>query len=341
MRRAAAVMALLVLVAAGCSGDSDDQAAPEETTTTGPAGPVAPLTGLPLDDDGIRGRTLLTVKIDNHPTARPQFGIDKADVIVEEKVEGDLSRFMALFHSQDSDQVGPVRSLRSTDAAWLGPLGGMVAYSGGIPAVRDTLGRNDLADIGGDTHGPKYYKRRGDRTFEHSMYTNTNVLREDLTPDDASAPPALFEYLRAGESFGGAGVLPLTSVSTQMGTVSTATRFDWTWDPSAGVFRRGTDGKPHSFENVGQIGMKNVIIQMTPYRATQWRDSAGSVVDEAVVIGSGEAVILSDGKIVRGRWDRAGDEPTKFTDSTGAAVRLQPGQTWLSLVPQGQSVEVR
>lgn len=343
MKRFVAVAASLVLAATliGCSGDKKDETAEPGATTTAPDGPVAALTGLPLDDEAIRNRPLLTVKVDNHPQARPQFGIDRADVIVEEKVEGDLSRFMALFQSQDADRVGPVRSLRSTDAAWLKPVGGMIAYSGGIDPVRALLPKNGVADIGADTHGPKYYKRRSDRPFEHGMYTNTNVLREDLTPKAAKAPPALFAYTKAGEAFGGATATPVASVSTQMGTVSTATRFDWTWDAGAGVFRRGTDGKAHEIEGQGQIGMKNVIIQMTPYRATQWRDRANSVVDEAVVIGSGEAFILSDGKLVRGRWERSGDAPTKFTDSAGAEVKLQPGHTWLSMVPQGQNVEVR
>ena len=334
-----AVFCALLLTA--CGG-SDNANSPEATTsTTEVVLPTAPLTGLAQPDEDKRTRPLLTVKIDNHPAARPQFGIDKADVIVEEKVEGGLSRFMALFQSQDAERVGPVRSLRSTDVNWLKPEGGMIAYSGGIAPVKNQLSRNGIADIGADTHGVKYYKRRNDRSFEHSMYVNTTVLRE-LTPKDAKTPPPLFDYLKRDEKFSGLGIAPAASVSLRMAGVSTAVTFDWTWDAGAGVYRRGTDGKAHQFEGAGQVGMKNVVVQFTPYRATPWVDTAGSPVDEAAVVGSGDAWILSDGQIIRGKWTRATDSAvTKYTDGAGAPIKLQPGQTWLSLVPPGEFTEVK
>jgi len=342
-RKSAAVsLAVACLLLSACSGKSKSGEPPPANgggpATTTVLGPTAALTGLAQNDDSVRQRPLLVVKVDNHPLARPQFGIDRADVIVEEKVEGNTSRLMALFHSEDSDRVGPVRSLRSTDVVWMKPLKGMIAYSGGIPQVKALLKPAGIEDLGADNHGVKYYKRRNDRPFEHGQYTLTPVLRE-LTPKDQKAPKALFEFRRTGEVLGGAGVAPVTNVQGRFGDGPVATVFDWNWNASANTWVRGTDGKAHSFENAGQISMQNVIIQFTPYRATQWRDRADSPVDEAVVVGSGDAWIFSDGKVVKGRWSRPDDASvTSYSDSAGAPVKLTPGHTWLSLIPPGQPV---
>ena len=308
--------------------------APTSSSTTADLGPVSPLTGLPQPDEALRNRPLLTIKIDNSPQARPQFGVDKADTVVEEKVEGGISRFMALFQSQDSDRVGPVRSLRTTDPAWLRPEGGLIAYSGGIDGVKALLGPAGITDIGADNHGPTYYKRRSDRAFEHSLYTNTSTLRT-LTPKGKAAAKPLFEFVDQGASFAGEGVAPVQTIQGRMGGDPQATTFAWTWDPSQKKFLRTTDGKSHLFEGKGQIAMTNVVIQYTPYRPTQYRDRANAVVDEAVTTGSGDALILSDGKVIQGRWNRPNDGAiTSFTDSTGATVKLNRGQSWLQLVPQ-------
>ncbi|HEY1279471.1 MAG TPA: DUF3048 domain-containing protein, partial [Acidimicrobiales bacterium] len=122
------------LVAAACSGGS--KAAEPTTTATTPApttttststtsttvaattttAPVAryALTGLPVDDPATQNRPALVVKIDNHPEARPQTGLNQADVVYEEMVEG-ITRFFAVFQSADSTPVGPIRSARTTD----------------------------------------------------------------------------------------------------------------------------------------------------------------------------------------------------------------------------------
>lgn len=313
----------------------------DHSTTTSDTGPKAILTGLPIDPS-IQNRPLLTVKVDNHPEARPQFGIDRADVIVEEKVEGGLSRFMALYQSEDADKVGPVRSLRSTDAKWLKPEGGMIAYSGGIQPFKNLLAPNGITDLGADNHGSTYYKRRSDRPFEHSLYTITPVLRT-LTPANEPAPKPLWSFLKSGETFGGEGVAPVNSVTLYMGASGTqATYFDWTWNPDKKKFMRGTEGKAHDIEGQGQISMDNVIVQFTDYVQTPWRDRANSPVDEAHVVGDGDAWFLSDGKIVKGKWRRDSEDTiTKYTDTTGKEIKFTPGHTWLSMVPPGQPNEIR
>src|SRR5262249_34991097 len=152
--------------------------------------------------------------------------IDKADVVYEEKVEGGISRFMAIFQSQDSDHVGPVRSLRSTDTYVLKPLGpSMLAFSGGIQPFKNLLAPNGLTEVSDDKYG-SYYGRDPARPYVHSLYTSTSNLRK-LTPAGMAAPHPLFSYLDPGQAFNPAGAQPIHSVSARLGTLTT---FDWTWD---------------------------------------------------------------------------------------------------------------
>jgi hypothetical protein len=101
------------------------------STTTLKAGPTAPLTGLPDPSGLTKHRAALTIKIDNTPEAMPQYGIEDADVVYEEIVEGGITRLAAIFNSQLPTQVGPVRSVRRTDREIVFPIRGIFAFSGG------------------------------------------------------------------------------------------------------------------------------------------------------------------------------------------------------------------
>lgn len=332
------VLVLCVVMLSGC-GKAKEKGVP--LTTPEGVALTAPLTGLPITNGDLLKRPLITVKIDNAPDARPQFGIENADVIIEEKVEGGVSRFMALFHSQDAERVGPVRSLRDTDVSWLAAEGGLLAYSGGIPQVRARINGTGITDVGADTFGEKYYKRRKDRSFEHSMFTNTKLLRDDLAPKNAKPPKSLYTYLANNQAFGGAGEVQITSFDARLANLPTAMSFVWTWDASKQTFMRKTDNKIHDIEGHGQIAMPNVVLQFTPYVKTQWTDRAKTPVDQANVIGEGEAWVFSGGKLVKGRWSRPnGDAITTFKDTSGTPIKLKAGQTWLTLVPTGTQVNL-
>ena len=123
MATAIGVTAAVFLSACGGGGKSDESTTTvkKTTTTTEPKGPVAPLTGLPNDDATLLTRPAVVVKLDNHPDARPQTGLNLADIVFEENVEM-LTRFAAVFHSQIPEPVGPIRSGRTQDINLLGSL---------------------------------------------------------------------------------------------------------------------------------------------------------------------------------------------------------------------------
>src|SRR6478735_7448658 len=139
-RRASAACAVVVALAtllAACSGASGNEKKPAKTTTTPApttttvAPPTAPLTGLPDPSAASHTRPALSVKVENTDAARPQAGIDQADVLYEEVVEGGITRFVAIFNSAVPDVIGPVRSVRAEDPDIVWPVGGIFAYSGG------------------------------------------------------------------------------------------------------------------------------------------------------------------------------------------------------------------
>src|ERR1019366_3218028 len=109
------------------------------TTTTVPV-PVAPLTGLPDPGGSALHRPALTVKIENTPEALPQWGIEDADVVYEEIVNGGITRLAAIFNSLAPVKVGPVRSVRPTDTQVVWPIGGIFAFSGGAPYAVASIG---------------------------------------------------------------------------------------------------------------------------------------------------------------------------------------------------------
>jgi hypothetical protein len=337
-RRLAALAAALALAAA-CSGGGDDEpAAPPAGQAGQPPSPAAaggPLTGLPIDA-ARAGRPALIVKIDNAPRARPQAGINQADVVIEEAVEGGVTRFATIFHSSDADSVGPVRSARSTDILIAGALNRpLFAYSGANTVFQRQLAGSPLVDVGVDRF-PGDYRRQAGRPAPYNLFSGTAPLFSH-TPPGAGPPPALFPFRPAGRPASGAGAAPAGGVSVEYrGNIVTAVQY--AWDQASGTWRRSQDGRPHVDAAGAQVAPKNVVVQFVRYRDTGLRDRSGAVVPEGEIQGEGEAWVLTDGKIVRGRWRKpTAQAVTQYVDGAGAPVPLTPGQTWVELPSPGQA----
>ncbi|HUF98277.1 MAG TPA: DUF3048 domain-containing protein, partial [Ilumatobacter sp.] len=184
------------------------------TTTTLPLIPRQPLTGFVLNDPSeALTRPALVVKIDNAPAARPNHsGLAKADIVFEEIVEGSITRFAAVFHSQGSDPVGPVRSGRTQDVDMLSSFNRpLFAWSGGNPAVTRRVYESQLISISHGQQGSSYY--RGAGSSPHNLYSSTDRLWA-LTPFGHPGPPAQqFQYLVPGEVFIGQ---PVSAVDIKM-----------------------------------------------------------------------------------------------------------------------------
>jgi len=316
------------LVAGACTSGSKPSAAKvaaATTTTTLP--PVFPLTGRPVTDPAAAARPAATVKIDNSAAARPQAGIDKADIVFEEYTEG-ITRFIVVFQSTNAETVGPVRSVRPADPTIVTPLGGVLAFSGGAPAIVALAKASPLTIV--TENDADVMKRRSGRSAPHNLYTSTEGL-ESKEVAGAHAPPPFAAFLRPGQTFSGAGAVPITSLSVDP---APSVKADYEWDGASGTWIRSTDGRPHTLEG-GQIAPNNIIIQFTPYSVFP----PDPKVKYPEVLSTGDAWFFASGQMVKGHWSKTdAASMTTFTDAAGAPIVLPPGQTWVHFVDLGAPV---
>jgi hypothetical protein len=301
---------------------------------------VQPLTGaVHQGDPALLERPALVVKVDNadgQGRARPQAGINQADIVFEERVEGSVTRLAAVFHSQDADPVGPIRSFRSTDLHIVANLNRPLLAWSGANAVFAEMARNGpLIDVGFDV-ATDAYRRERSRNAPHNLMASTVLLRSH-TPEGAGPPASLFTYREAGAP--AAGGRPVTDVLISYGGGGGAAPVNYRLD-AAGLWARFQRDTPHVDEAGVQVAVENVVIMHVEYVNTGVVDSGGNPVPEAQLIGEGDAWVLTGGVLVEGRWSRPSEEAiATLTDAAGAPIALAPGRTWVALpAPGGATV---
>ncbi len=281
----------------------------------------AVLTGMSSFED--QNRPALVIKIDNVDEARPQDGINQADVVFEEQVEGGLTRFAAVFHSRGSDPVGPIRSVRTSDVHLFANLNKpLFASSGGNAGTRAELLGSNLVDVGPTEYPDIYY--RENRTPPHNFYSRTSDIWTSAAGRGAR-PPALFSF-RAADAARPAGAIDAPGVDINFG----AAKIGYTWNGKG--WAREQNGRKHVDGAGVQVTPTNVIVQFIAYG----RSAADENSPEAIVSGSGDAWIFTNGYVVRGTWTRKNDAAvTSYTDEQGNAIALTPGITWVELPRPG------
>jgi hypothetical protein len=295
-----------------------------ETTTTVPAAPVYPLTGVEVIDPAVAARPALVVKIDNAAGARPQSGMNEADIVVEEIVNDSLTRFAFVFHSQGSDPVGPVRSGRLQDIDLFGSFNRpLFAWSGGNATVTAAIRASDLIELG--PQRANVYFRSGDRKVPHNLYSTTTDLWSKA-PADAQPPQRQFAYRSPTEPVAG---VPSPGVLVTLDSIDVR----WDWDAAAGVYFRTMEGKPHDDTQSGQVNTNNVVVLEMTYLP----GISGS--PDAQTIGSGRAFVFTGGQYVEGTWSRADRRaPFTLTDADGSIIEMTPGRTFIELPREGNTL---
>lgn len=299
--------------------------------TNGDVPDECPLTGVRAD---VPYRPALAVKIENAPASRPQAGLEKADIVYEQPVEGGITRYIAVYQCQDAERLGPVRSVRLVDGDIVrqfaeGDSQPLFAHSGGIPEIVQMIPAAGLHDIGFDQE-PGAYERDPNRDMPHNLYSSTAELYEAVA-DRGGVPPAIFTYDPREPSAAKPGTairLPFAEAT------STDTDVHWTWDAAKKQYGRRHGDAPHTLETGAQITAKNVIVQFVQTRPTEFVDVTGSPVLEIGSIGQGRAIVFRDGKAIEGTWVRQfAEDVTVFKDARGREIDLAAGNTWVELFP--------
>ena len=299
------------------------------TTTTLPQYPTAPLTGLP-DPSGLSvKRPALTVKIENTPEALPQWGIDQADVVYEEIVNGGITRLAAIFNSHAPAKVGPVRSVRPTDTQVVWPLGGIFAYSGGAPyAVASISTVPGLKLIDESSAGNAMF-RDSNLYAPHNLFAIApNLFAFGGTP---VPPPALFTYRTSKQKAAG---VPVVSFIVPFPSIYAVT---WTWDATSMSWDRTLFAKADVTGTGVRESPKNVIVMWVNYV-----NGIGTEASYANLQGSGIAAFFVDGKETMGTWSRgpSKSDVVQYKTANGQAALMTPGQTWVELLNVGTTLTV-
>ena len=348
-RRVSAVFAASAALAlvSGCGHSKPDPVSVATTTTTTIAPttttarpiPVCPLTGAPAPDGKIPHRTALAVKVENLAQARPQYGLDQADIVFEEPVEGGITRFIALYQCQTSSRIEPVRSARFVDADILQPLGKILfAYSGAIQPVVDEIDSpTSLLDDVGAGKASQAYTVDFTRVPPHNLETSTTALysaAKALKYATKTVPPPYFTY---GPVPAGGKQVSAVHIDFPLDVTS------WAWDAKTGRWLRSYSdtGPAVQGDNVVISAANVVVMHVVEYPTPYVEDDTGAHENELDLTGTGPAWVFRNGVELTGTWRRPSlKQPAVFAEPNGTKITLTPGNTWEELVPTVSSVSV-
>lgn len=289
-----------------------------------------PLTGAATpDEEDAPSRPLLAVKVENTDAAYPLAGLNAADVIYEEPVEGGITRFVALYQCDGATRVGPIRSARTTDPKILSQYAEapLLAYSGAARQVTEAVDDAGIVSLT-ETSARDAFERDETRSAPHNLYVSIGALfRAAKAADVSFSQPA--EVL----TFDGDVPDPSKRIRRATVTFSTATVAEWVW--SGGRWVRHLDGEPMVLEDGEPIAADTIVVQEVVVTESNIRDASGAASPEVKLTGGGRAWILRDGRRIVGRWERSSlGDVTRFVTNDGEEIALAPGRTFFQLIPE-------
>jgi len=299
---------------------------------------VSDLDGLEYDKE-VANRRPIAIMIENHPDARPQFGLTKASIVYESIAEGGITRYMALYGPKDADRVGPIRSARTYFVEWMLEYKAIYAHAGGAANALDLL-RQVRAGEGDIDHAGKpvmWRERRGNEASEHTLYGSTVFIRsyaQDVNwTQDADFVPWLFkEKDTRSEEERKEGAITAVHIP-----FSGSYKVDYVYDASDNTWARSLAGKKDIDElTKEQIKPTNIVVLTIARNEVA---SAGKTVGELNLYTEGKAQVFQDGKVIEGTWKKEGQgKKTKVFDQDKKEIRLSPGQTFVTVVHPGMNV---
>ena len=338
-RAGVALVAVLASVLAACSSETPEPL-PDVTVTpdvpqtrTAPPEPTIPLTwpltGVTTAE--VASRPAVVVKIENTSQARPQAGLEAADVVWETIVEFEVSRLVAVFHSQLPEEIGPIRSVRPMDMPIASPLRGLIVFSGGQAGILTLAANSPLQVISHDAGADGLY-RVSRRSAPHNVYGSLTDFLAQADADHAAPPaqqfqfalrPALASAVRAG-----------TPAGTLAFRLSGQSRPSWTWDAASGTWLRSEGDSAAMAESGARLSAVNVVSITASHPSSGFLAQNNAPVPTYVLEGEGDGILATGGSQVPVRWRKAGrDEPLQLFLADGSPALLAPGNTWVELVP--------
>ncbi|HSN78347.1 MAG TPA: DUF3048 domain-containing protein [Anaerolineae bacterium] len=304
-----------------------------------PAG-VSPFTGLLVDDPALLERMPAAVKISNSPIARPQSGLSQADVVIEHLAEGDITRFTAIYHSQDAERIGSVRSARLIDLEIPVLFDAFLVYSGASGEVNRMIEASDFADrtLSDERKDPGFYRLDvPGHTYEHTLFTDSELLQEYAADQGWTTPPRYRGWQWSERP-------PRLAPRARSLTIPYSAEYSdvtYQYDPTLGAYRRSMLGEPHVDDLTGeQLTADNVVVLYANHVPTLIvEDALGSKSVEIQLWEQGRMQLFRDGTVQEGLWLRPQrEDPLLFVDEAMQPLALKPGNVWIQIVPLGMDV---
>jgi hypothetical protein len=323
MLAAVSLPVVLALGLAACGDDEEPEESSEPTQGTNTAGAVTlngqwPLTGEKLEG-ALPEHPVYVVKMDNSTSSAPQVGLEQADLIVEELVEGGITR-LAVFYYQDlPDQVGPVRSVRASDIGIAKPAAGTLVASGG---AKRTVGRVERAGITIVSEGAPGFSRDSARPAPYNVFVDLPELSKDPGKDWKAPSKTYFEFGDESEFSGDITVKKMRAVFS--GGHTTEWKYtDEGWTRPNSNAKKGDD-----------FVADNVLLLEVKVGDAGYRDPAGNPVPETFFAGKGKGVLVHGDSAERVTWRKAlKQSQLKLFSQDGKPVTVPVGRTWVELVP--------
>jgi len=325
VRRVALTLSALTatgLLLTACGGGSSST--PEADPTQSSSAPVAqfwPLTGLEVPS----GRTaaldhpVLVAKMDNTASSQPQVGLSQADLVVEELVEGGLTRLAAMYYSDIPTNVGPIRSMRASDIPVVKPTNGSMVTSG---AANKTIALIKAADIPFYTEGSKGFYRSTQRPSPYNLFAHLDQVAK-AAKAKATTPP---DYLTWGSENDLPKGIKVTTIGAKFSAGHTTQ-----WEFTNGTYHNLNSNAPAG----DQFPATNVLVLRVKEGDAGYLDPAGNHVPLTLLVGKGNALLFHNGRMVAANWqkDKAPDSQIKLSTKKGDALEVPAGHTWIELVP--------
>jgi len=324
---------VLILAAAGTAYAILSQPLPKVDTTPIVVKKKAPpvkyyslLNGIQIADQAAEKSPVTAIMIENSPEARPQSGLNQAEVVYEAIAEGGITRFLALYQQHKPQLIGPVRSVRPYYVDWLAPYQPSVAHVGGSAAALAEVRNGNYRDIDQFFNGA-YYWRSTDRYAPHNVYTSFEKL-DALNAKKGYTSSEFTSFARAD------GVPAKTQDATSVDVTISSALFNshYDYDATTNSYKRSQGGEAHLDREEGQIAPQSVVV-MNVNMSLVMEDGYREAITTS---GSGQAYVFQNGTVQSVTWQKSDRASTlRLVDANGKDVSLVRGQTWIAAVPNG------
>lgn len=302
---------------------------------------VNPLTGLEVSDPTVLQRRPLMVRIGNDAEVRPQTGLGKADIVYEDVMDGYwVTRFSAIYWTEDPPVIGPVRSARLLSLLLAPQYDAALMHSGASDAVRWELSRSGITNLD-EYYNQKAYFYDMSKDWRGRLFTSSSLARQYMQSKGLDRASRLRGFAFSKDVQATSALT--TALSVTIPYPKTTSLVSWKYDATAERYMRSVLDQPHTDAADGkQLSAANVIIYYAEHQETDIvEDSKGATSIRIVATGRGPVTILRDGLALQGSWRTDGSQTPEFFDLAGAEISLKPGNSWIEIVPPGYGVEIK